>query len=117
MKRLCHKIASAKTIMSNNGILENEVAVDGVVEQRYCIEFYGNSRRYWVRLAGVLLQDFGLAGTAMQKVLGILNNEKTFSAIEQVQGNLGTDYFAILASVLVKHRVIAHVKEFIKSVD
>lgn len=42
--------------MSNNGILENEVAVDGVVEQRYWIEFYGNSRRSWVRLAGVLLQ-------------------------------------------------------------
>ena len=117
MKRLCHKIASAKIIMSNNGILENEVAVDGVVEQRYWIEFYGNSRRSRVRLAGVLLQDFGLAGTAMQKVLGILNNEKTFSVIEQVQGNLGTDYFAILASVLVKHQVIAHVKEFIKSVD
>ncbi len=102
---------------TRNGILENEVVVDGVVEQRYWIEFYGNSRWSWVRLAGVLLQDFGLAGTAMQKVLGILNNEKTFSAIEQVQGNLGTDYFAILASELVKHRVIAHVKEFIKSVD
>ena len=54
---VCDKenIASAKTIMNNNGILENEVAVDGVVEQRYWIEFYGKSRRSWVRLAGVLL--------------------------------------------------------------
>lgn len=56
-------------------------------------------------------------GTAMQKALGIFNNnEKAFSA-EQVQGNLVTDYFGILASVLVKHEMILHVKEFIKSVD
>ena len=36
MKRLCHKIASAKTIMSNNGILENEkvVVLEGPLKGR-----------------------------------------------------------------------------------
>lgn len=36
---VCDKdnIASAKSIMKNGGILENEVVVDGVVEQRYWI--------------------------------------------------------------------------------
>lgn len=58
------------------------------------------------------------AGTAMQKALGICNNsEKAFSELEQVQSNLVTDYFGILASVLVKHDVISYAKEFIKSVD
>jgi len=31
-------IGSAKSIMNNGGILENEVVVDGVIEQRYWIE-------------------------------------------------------------------------------
>lgn len=31
-------IGSAKSIMKNGGVLENEVVVDGVVEQRYWIE-------------------------------------------------------------------------------
>ena len=58
------------------------------------------------------------AGTAMQKALGICNNsEKAFSELEQVQSNLVTDYFGILAGVLVKHDVISYAKEFIKSVD
>lgn len=58
------------------------------------------------------------AGTAIQKAVGIFNNnEKAFLKIEQVQGKLVTDYFGILVSVLVKHEVILHVKEFIKSVD
>ncbi|MCM1399375.1 MAG: hypothetical protein NC225_07850 [Clostridium sp.] len=57
-------------------------------------------------------------GTAMQKVLGIFNNnEKASSSLEQVQSNLVTDYFGILAGVLLKHEVISHIKEFIKSVD
>ncbi len=37
---VCDKvnIGSAKSIMNNGGVLENEVEVDGVVEQRYWIE-------------------------------------------------------------------------------
>ena len=37
---VCDKdnIGSAKSIMSNGGILENEITVEGVVEQRYWIE-------------------------------------------------------------------------------
>jgi predicted acetyltransferase len=37
---VCDKenIASAKSIRRNGGILENEVLVDGVTEQRYWIE-------------------------------------------------------------------------------
>lgn len=37
---VCDKtnIASARTIQKNGGVLENEVTVDGVVEQRYWIE-------------------------------------------------------------------------------
>lgn len=36
---VCNKenIASAKSIRNNGGILENEIVVDGVVEQRYWI--------------------------------------------------------------------------------
>ena len=36
---VCNKenIGSAKSIIKNGGILENEVVVDGVVEQRYWI--------------------------------------------------------------------------------
>lgn len=52
------------------------------------------------------------------KSFGIFNNnEKTSTKIERMQSNLVTDYFGILAGVLVKHEVISHVKEFIKSVD
>lgn len=58
------------------------------------------------------------AAKAMQKALGICNNSaKASSELEQVQSNLVTDYFGILAGVLVKHDEISHVKEFIKSVD
>ncbi len=58
------------------------------------------------------------AGATMQKVLGICNNiEKASSELEKVQSNLVTDYFGILAGVLVKHDVISYAKEFIKSVD
>lgn len=37
---VCDKenIASAKTILKNGGVLENEIVVDGVVEQRYWID-------------------------------------------------------------------------------
>lgn len=37
---VCDKenIASAKTILKNGGVLENEIDVDGVIEQRYWIE-------------------------------------------------------------------------------
>ena len=37
---VCDKnnIASAKSIINNGGILENEIEVDGVVEQRYWID-------------------------------------------------------------------------------
>lgn len=37
---VCNKenIASAKTIIKNGGVLENEIDVDGVIEQRYWIE-------------------------------------------------------------------------------
>lgn len=37
---VCNKenIGSAKSILNNGGVLENEVIVDGVVEQRYWIE-------------------------------------------------------------------------------
>ena len=37
---VCDKenIASAKSIMNNGGILENEIVVNGVIEQRYWIE-------------------------------------------------------------------------------
>lgn len=37
---VCDKenIASAKTIIKNGGVLENEVEVDGVIEQRYWIQ-------------------------------------------------------------------------------
>ena len=37
---VCDKenIASAKTIIKNGGVLENEIDVDGVIEQRYWIE-------------------------------------------------------------------------------
>ena len=31
-------IASAKCIMNNGGILENEVEIDGVIKQRYWID-------------------------------------------------------------------------------
>lgn len=39
---VCNKenVGSAKSIQNNGGILENEVEVDGVVEQRYWIELY-----------------------------------------------------------------------------
>ena len=38
---VCDKdnIGSAKSIINNGGILENEVEVDGVIEQRYWIEY------------------------------------------------------------------------------
>ena len=41
---VCYKdnIGSAKSIINNGGILENEVVVDGVVEQRYWIELIKN---------------------------------------------------------------------------
>lgn len=32
------KIASVKSIINNGGILENEIVVDGVIEQRYWID-------------------------------------------------------------------------------
>ena len=35
--------ASAKTIIRNGGVMENEIEVDGVVEQRYWIELGGNA--------------------------------------------------------------------------
>jgi predicted acetyltransferase len=37
---VCDKenVGSAKSIQNNGGILENEIEVDGVVEQRYWIE-------------------------------------------------------------------------------
>lgn len=37
---VCNKenVGSAKSIRNNGGVLENEVVVDGVVEQRYWIE-------------------------------------------------------------------------------
>jgi predicted acetyltransferase len=37
---VCDKsnIASAKTIIKNGGILENEIVVDGITEQRYWID-------------------------------------------------------------------------------
>lgn len=37
---VCDKdnIGSAKSIINNGGILENEVIIDGVIEQRYWIE-------------------------------------------------------------------------------
>ena len=37
---VCDKenIGSAKSIQNNGGILENEIEIDGVVEQRYWIE-------------------------------------------------------------------------------
>lgn len=37
---VCDKnnIGSAKSILNNDGILENEVLVDGIVEQRYWID-------------------------------------------------------------------------------
>ncbi len=34
-------IGSAKSIRNNGGVLENEIIVDGVVEQRYWIELVG----------------------------------------------------------------------------
>ena len=33
-------IGSAKSIQNNGGVLENKIAVDGVVEQRYWIELF-----------------------------------------------------------------------------
>lgn len=41
----------------------------------------------------------------------------TKSELEQIQDALITDYFGILASVLIKHRKIQLVKEFIESTD
>ncbi len=40
---VCDKenIGSAKSIKNNGGVLENEIVVDGVVEQRYWIELVG----------------------------------------------------------------------------
>ena len=40
---VCHKdnIGSAKSIRNNGGVLENEITVDGVVEQRYWIDGKG----------------------------------------------------------------------------
>lgn len=37
---VCNKsnVASAKTIINNGGVLENEINVNGVIEQRYWIE-------------------------------------------------------------------------------
>ena len=37
---VCDKdnVGSAKSIRNNGGILENEIVVDGIVEQRYWIE-------------------------------------------------------------------------------
>lgn len=37
---VCDKnnIGSAKSILNNGGILENEVLVDGIIEQRYWID-------------------------------------------------------------------------------
>jgi predicted acetyltransferase len=39
---VCDKenVGSAKSIQNNGGILENEIEVDGVVEQRYWIELF-----------------------------------------------------------------------------
>ena len=40
---VCDKdnVGSAKSIRNNGGVLENEIIVDGVVEQRYWIELAG----------------------------------------------------------------------------
>ena len=40
MLMVCDKknIGSAKSIINNGGVLENEVEVDGVIEQRYWID-------------------------------------------------------------------------------
>lgn len=37
---VCNKsnVASAKTIINNGGVLENEINVNGIIEQRYWIE-------------------------------------------------------------------------------
>lgn len=45
------------------------------------------------------------------------NEEKRKSDIESIKDCLITDAFGILASVLIKHKKIETIKEFIKSVD
>lgn len=58
------------------------------------------------------------AGNAMQQAAGISDNSAGFlSETKRLQDSLVTDYFGILVSVLMKHKIISHVKEFIKLVD
>lgn len=65
-----------------------------------------------------LIEKLCEAGTAMLQAMGISDNSAGFiSETKRLQDSLVTDYYGILVSVLVKHKVISHVKEFIKSVD
>lgn len=65
-----------------------------------------------------LIEKLCDAGTAMQQAVGSSNNSVGFvSERKRLQDSLVTDYYGILVSVLVKHKIISHVKEFIKSVD
>lgn len=58
------------------------------------------------------------AGNAMQQAARISDNSaEIISETKRLQDSLVTDYYGILVSVLVKHKAISHVKEFIKSVD
>lgn len=63
---VCDKdnVGSAKSIRNNGGILENEIVVDGVVEQRY-----------WIELAYV----WGLR--QMERYTGLSTVEKKFAVI------------------------------------
>lgn len=53
---VCNKdnIGSAKSIMKNGGVLENEVNVDGVTEQRY-----------WITLSSLVLEEFDYSKEAV----------------------------------------------------
>lgn len=53
----------------------------------------------------------------MQKVLGIKNKKRISQPEDIVIQDLITDMFGIYASVLLKHRVIHCIKEFIDSVE
>ena len=56
------------------------------------------------------------AADAMQKVLGIRSERRIRQPEDIVKQNLITDMFGIYASVLLKHKKIDCIKEFIDSV-
>lgn len=58
------------------------------------------------------------AAKNMQNFLGTNVKEITYSTVQDnVFDALATDYFGILASILIKHNAISAIKDFIRAVD